>query len=360
MEGYGGIPFLLIQETIMSLTDRIIKGSKLSAVPFTKAPIQNVETADTHIPMLNALLSGKIDGGLVTSGITTLAGPSKHFKSMIGLMLCKAYLDKYEDAVMIFYDCEGGTTPEYVDEIGIPQDRVIYNQIMDIEELKFDMTALLKKSLKPGDKAIIFIDSIGNLASVKEIEDAENEKSVTDMSRAKALKSLYRIITPILKMKLQIPMIQIAHVYDSMDMFSPKKVGGGSGLILASDSVFVIGKKQDKDGKDLVGNDFIIMADKSRFVPEKSKFSLNVKFGEDFIDQYSGLIEQAVEAKLLKKISHPEDGRKKAWRRIGIDDDSHQELSAAGTEEFWKPLLENKEFVKFINSKYSLSSGNVE
>lgn len=35
----------------------------------------------TSVPMINVALSGSIDGGL-TSGLTVLAGPSKHFKCL--------------------------------------------------------------------------------------------------------------------------------------------------------------------------------------------------------------------------------------------------------------------------------------
>ena len=43
------------------------------------------------------------------------------------------------------------------------------------------------EALDRSDRVIIVIDSIGNIASKKEMEDALDEKSVADMSRAKAL-----------------------------------------------------------------------------------------------------------------------------------------------------------------------------
>jgi ribosomal protein L21E len=41
---------------------------------------------------------------------------------------------------------------------------------MNIEELKFDISKQLQE-IKKGDKVIIFIDSVGNLASKKEVKD---------------------------------------------------------------------------------------------------------------------------------------------------------------------------------------------
>ena len=58
---------------------------------------------------------------------------------------------------------------------------MLHTPIANVEELKFDLIAQLEE-LDRTDNVIIVIDSIGNLASKKELEDAINEKSVADMS----------------------------------------------------------------------------------------------------------------------------------------------------------------------------------
>ena len=78
------------------------------------------------------------------------------------------------------------------------QKRVLHT-ITNVEELKFDLIRQLEE-LDRDDDVIVVIDSIGNLASKKELEDTFNEKSVADMSRAKSLKGLFRMTT-YLKMK---------------------------------------------------------------------------------------------------------------------------------------------------------------
>jgi hypothetical protein len=70
------------------------------------------------------------------------------------------------------------------------------------------------------------IDSIGSLSSKKEVDDATDEKSVADMTRAKSIRSLLRIITPHLTMK-DIPCLAVNHVYQTMEMYSKAIVGGG-------------------------------------------------------------------------------------------------------------------------------------
>ena len=96
---------------------------------------------------------------------------------------------------------------------------------MNIEEFKFELMAQLE-GIERGDKVIILIDSIGNLASKKEVEDALSEKAVADMTRAKQLKSLFRMATPYLTMK-DIPMIGINHTYKEQGLFPKDIVGGG-------------------------------------------------------------------------------------------------------------------------------------
>ena len=130
----------------------------------------NVECAHIGIPALDIAFTGELDGGLM-SGLTAVAGPSRVFKSVISLVCAKAYLDKYDDAVMLFYDSEMGASKEYFKSVGIDLDRVLYTPITDIEVLKFELMAQLEQ-IKRGDHVVIVVFSVGNLALKKEVEDA--------------------------------------------------------------------------------------------------------------------------------------------------------------------------------------------
>ena len=164
----------------------------------------------TSIPVINVALSGRLDGGL-TPGLTMWAGPSKHFKTAFSLLMARSYLDKYPDAALLFYDSEFGTPQSYFDSFGIDTERVLHTPITDLEQLKFDVMQQIN-NLDRGDRVMIVIDSIGNLASKKEVEDALEGKSVADMSRAKQIKSLFRMVTPHLTIK-DIPMVVVNHIY---------------------------------------------------------------------------------------------------------------------------------------------------
>lgn len=188
----------------------------------------NKDVITTKIPAFNVALSANIDGGL-TPGLTIIAGPSKHFKSGLALLAAKAYLDKYEDAVVLFYDSEFGTPPAYFQSFGIDTSRVLHTPILNIEQLKFDVVQQLD-NLKRGDRVIIIIDSVGNLASKKEANDALNQNSAADMTRAKELKSIFRIITPHLTAK-DIPMVAIGHIYMTMCLAGDTEIQMADGTI---------------------------------------------------------------------------------------------------------------------------------
>jgi RecA/RadA recombinase len=210
----------------MSLLDKLKKNTTIkdSSVLSKSKFFTDKDVIPTDVPMINVALSGRLDGGLVP-GLTMLAGPSKHFKTAFALLMASAYQRKYPDAVILFYDSEFGTPQKYFETFNIDMDRVLHTPITDVEQLKHDIVNQLL-SIEKNDKVIIVLDSIGNLASRKEVEDATEGKSVADMSRAKQIKSLFRMVTPHLTIK-DIPMVVVNHTYKEIGMFPKDIVGGG-------------------------------------------------------------------------------------------------------------------------------------
>ena len=201
---------------------------------------------------------------------------------------------------------------------------------------------------------IIFIDSVGNLASKKEVEDALDEKSVADMTRARVMKSLWRIVTPHLTTK-DIPCIAVNHTYQTMELYSKAVMSGGTGGMYSANQVFIIGKAQEKDGTELVGYNFTINIEKSRFVREKSKFPFTVTF-EGGIQKYSGLMDIALEGKFVVK---PSNGwYAKVDMQTGEIGDKKR-LADTDSPEFWEPLLCDDKFKEFVRKKYGIAYGNL-
>ena len=301
----------------------------------------------TDIPIINLALSGRVDGGL-TSGLTFLAAPSRHFKSLLGLIMVKAYLDKYPEAVCLFLDSEFGITPEYIRSSGIDPSRILHIPIEHVEQLKFDLVNRLKE-IERGDKVIVFIDSIGNLASKKEVEDAMEEKSVADMTRAKQIKSLFRIITPHFTTK-DIPCIVVNHTYQEQGLYPKTIMGGGTGPMYSANQVFIIGKAQEKDGTELKGYHFTINIEKSRFVKEKSKFPFLVTFDKG-ISKWSGLLDIALDGNFVAK---PSQGWYQAVDQL-TGEMIGNKMRAADldvNDTFWEELLATQKFRNFVENKY--------
>jgi RecA/RadA recombinase len=338
----------------MSILEKIKKNSTIkdSAILAQSKFFTKKDMIPTSIPIINVALSGRLDGGL-TPGLTMWAGPSKHFKTAFSLLMAKSYMDKYEDAVLLFYDSEFGTPQSYFNSFGIDTERVVHTPIMDVEQLKFDIMQQLN-GIERNEHVIIVIDSIGNLASKKEVEDAMDGKSVADMSRAKQMKSLFRMVTPHLTMK-DIPLVVVNHTYKEIGLYPKDIVGGGTGSYYSADNIFILGRQQEKDGTEVTGYNFIINVEKSRYVKEKSKIPVSVSF-DGGLSKWSGLLDLALESGHVIK---PKNGWFQRVDADGVVEEKNYREKDTENKEFWMPILTNKSFYTFVKNKYSIGQGQM-
>ena len=336
----------------MSLLDKLKKNSTIkdAAILSQSKFFAAKDMIQTSIPALNVALSGDLDGGY-TPGLTMWAGPSKHFKTAFSLLMAKAYLEKYEDSVILFYDSEFGTPQSYFSNFAIDTQRVIHTPITDVEQLKFDVMNQLQ-NIERGERVMILVDSIGNLASKKEVEDALDQKSVGDMTRAKQIKSLFRMVTPHLTLK-DIPMVVVNHTYKEIGMFPKDIVGGGTGSYYSADNIYILGRQQEKDGAELVGYNYIINVEKSRYVREKAKIPVTVRF-DGGVSRFSGLLDMALESGHVTK---PSNGW---YAKVDLDtgevEDKKYRLKDTDTSEFWDPVLKQDSFRQWVRDNYQFTS----
>ena len=324
--------------------DKLKKNSKISQTDILSDSkfFTEQDMVQTDVPMVNVALSGSISGG-ITPGMTVLAGPSKHFKTSFALLMASAFLKEKKDGVILFYDSEFGSPQSYFEEFDVDTDRVLHTPVANVEELKFDLVNQLEQ-LTREDNVMIVIDSIGNLASKKELEDALNEKSVADMSRAKALKGLFRMVTPYLTMK-NVPLVAVNHTYKEIGLFPKDVVGGGTGIYYSADNIWIIGRQQDKQGTEIKGYHFVINVDKSRYVKEKSKIPISVSW-EGGVQRYSGLLDVALAGGYVVK---PSNG----WYSVAGDEKKVRQADTL-QKEFWTPIFEETDFADFIKKQYSI------
>lgn len=303
----------------------------------------------THIPALNIAFAGRIDAGF-SAGVTMWAGPSRHFKTLFGLIMVAAYLKKYPEAVCILYDTEFGSPLKYFASVGIDPARVIHTPISSVEQLKSDLVTQLN-GIEYGDKVIVMVDSIGNAASNKEVSDALAGEVKADFTRAKELKSMFRMVMSRLIIK-DIPLVVVNHTYKEMSMHPREIVSGGTGGIYNSDSIFIVGRQQEKDATGLVGYNFIINVEKSRHVKEKSKIPISVTFDEG-LSTWSGLLEIAVELGFVEKAKPGYYHRIEPTTGEVLDSKPFKEVDT-DTADFWIPMLQRTDFQKAVQGKYAL------
>jgi len=232
-------------------------------------------------------------------------------------------------------------------------DRVLHTPLTDIEQLKFDIMQQLQ-DVNRGDKLIIILDSVGNLASKKEVDDALEGKSVADMSRAKQIKSLFRMVTPHLNIK-DISMVVVNHTYKEIGMFPKDIVGGGTGSYYSADNIYIIGRQQEKDGTEVVGYNFIINVEKSRYVKEKSKIPISVSF-DGGISKYSGLLDLAMESGHVVK---PTNGWYSKVDQLTGEIGDKKRIADTSNAEFMDSILKDPKFKEFIKQKYEIAYGNI-
>ena len=333
-----------------ALLDKLKKAGSVKASSILSKSVFFVskEVIPTDLPILNIAFAGDIEGGL-TSGVTIFAGQSKCYKSFLAIYAMKAYMDKYPDSIALFYDSEFGIPTGYMESIGMDLERVIHIPVTNLEELKFDMVQRLEQ-IERGDKVFLMVDSIGNLASKREVDNALAENSAADMTRAKEMKSFFRIITPHITMK-DLPCVIINHTYKEQGLFPKDVVSGGTGVMYSANTVFIITKAQEKQGTDIVGYNFTINIEKSRFVREKAKMTFQVLW-ESGINKYSGLLDIALESGHAQK---PSQG----WitwcnKTTGEVSEKKYRLKDTYSEEFWNNILNDESFKEYIKCRYQL------
>lgn len=257
--------------------------------------IKDEETyVDTGSYIFNALVSGSIYGGVSGNKITALVGESGCGKTFYALAIVKNFLDNHPDGYCLYFDTESAITKSLLESRGIDLKRVIVLNVVTIEEFRSKalkaVDIYLKKDKSERKPCMFVLDSLGMLSSTKEISDTLAEKDSRDMTKAQLIKGAFRMLT--LKLgQADIPMIVTNHVYDSMSMYSPKEISGGSGLRYAASTIVYLSKSKEKDGTDVIGVIIKSKTYKSRLSKENQEVETRLYYDERGLDRYYGLLE---------------------------------------------------------------------
>ena len=303
----------------MDFLSQVIKDSKneFASIAADGVAAGDIESyIDTGSYVFNALVSGSLFGGIPSNKITALAGESGTGKTFFCLSVVRHFLSTDPDAGVIYFETESAISKQMIESRNIDSKRLVIFPVDTIEEFRTQAVRIIDKYMeqpKEERKPLMFVlDSLGMLATNKEVEDAANEKNVSDMTKAQLIKSVFRILT--LKLgKANIPMLVTNHTYDVVGAYVPtKEMGGGSGLKYSASTIVYLSKKKEKDGTELVGNIIKCEAKKSRLTREGSKVETRLFFDERGLQQHYGLLELGERAGIWKNVAgrYEIDGKK--------------------------------------------------
>jgi RecA/RadA recombinase len=246
-----------------------------------------IDTGNYH---LNACVSGSLFGGWPNNRACSIAGPSGTGKTYLILNSVREAIDMGYNVV--FYDSEAAVDKDLMKKFGIDTSKVNYQPINTVQDFRTSVTTItgrmqeVKRAGGEVPKIMIILDSAGNLATAKEIDDARTGSDKSDMTRSKILKSIFRIImTPMADLK--IPFLFTNHTYQTQDFISRQVAGGGTGPEYAASIVLFLNKAQLKEGGEKAGIIVTAKPNKNRFAkPNPIKFHLHYTQG---MNKYVGL-----------------------------------------------------------------------
>ena len=294
----------------MNFLQQVIKDSKNEYASLVSDGVAagDVESfVDTGSYVFNALVSGSLFGGIPSNKITAIAGESGTGKTFFCLSVVRNFLNSNPDAGVIYFETESALNKQMIESRKIDSKRMVIFPIDTIEEFRTQAVRIIDKYIeqpKEERKPLMFVlDSLGMLATNKEVQDATDDKNVRDMTKAQLTKSVFRVLT--LKLgKANMPMLVTNHTYDVIGSYVPQKeMGGGSGLKYSASTIIYLSKKKEKDGTDLVGNIIKCEAKKSRLTREGSKVETRLFFDERGLEKYYGMLELGERAGIWKNVA---------------------------------------------------------
>ena len=262
---------------------------------------------DTGSYIFNAMVSGSIYGGVSSNKITAIAGESSTGKTFFSLAVVKNFLDSNPDGYCLYFDTEAAVNKGLLESRGLDLSRVVVVNVVTIEEFRSKalraVDIYLKTPIDERKPCMFVLDSLGMLSTEKEIRDALDDKQVRDMTKSQLVKGAFRMLT--LKLgQANVPLIVTNHTYDVIGAYVPtKEMGGGSGLKYAASTIIYLGKKKEKDGKEVIGNIIKAKTHKSRLSKENKEVLIRLYYDERGLDRYYGLLELGEIGGLWKNVA---------------------------------------------------------
>ena len=303
---------------------------------------------DTGSFSLNALTSGSMYGGVPSNKITCFAGSEAVGKTFITLSIAKNFLDLDKKNLVIYFESEGALTKDMIEERGLDIDRIGLFPVATVEEFRTQCVRIIENSGKNEGKMMIFLDSLGNLSTMKEMGDVAGGSDKRDMTRPGMIRGTFRTLSLMLS-KHNIPLIITNHTYDAIgSMFPKKEISGGGGIKYAASTIVTLARRKHKDGTEVIGNIIKAKLVKGRMTKEESVIEMMLDYQKG-LDKYYGLVSIAEKYGIFKKVSTRfETPSGKAFEKTIVNDPEKY---------FTKDVMEQLEKAVFKEFNYGSKRG---
>jgi RecA/RadA recombinase len=242
--------------------------------------------------ILNACMTGSLFKGIPNNRSICLSGESGVGKTYLILNICREAQKK--GYFIVFYDSENAVDEDLAVNFGIDLSMFRYEPVQTVQEFRSNSTTLVDTLIAQKEegneipKVLIALDSVGNLATQKEIDDAKSYSDKSDMSRAKVIKSIFRILMSKLGI-IQGSFLFSNHIYQTLDLYAQTVQAGGGGIKYGASIIVNFSKAKLKEGASQTGIVVTAKPDKNRFCkPTVVKFHISYDHG---MNPYVGLEE---------------------------------------------------------------------
>lgn len=263
---------------------------------------------NTGSKTVNAIMSGKLDGGFPKNRVTVVAGESMTGKTFFAMGTAKNAIN--EGLIPVVFDAEGAWDKKSCQDFGLDPEEVLHVPVFTLEKCR-NQVHLLAEYIKENNlqnKYVFIIDSISQLEAEQNINRQEKDNTSIDMgSTPRGVKSLVKTCTRV-SIEMGITVIIIAHVYDDPGAMFPsieKNIPGGKALRYLPSVVLQLArsplaagdaKVKDGDGKLTAGQKKIGgvilrgLTVKNRFIKSHLEAESYLSF-ETGLHPYFGLIQ---------------------------------------------------------------------
>ena len=250
-------------------------------IPRGKLRIENY--LNTGFNLLNFILSGEFKKGIPEGQIVMFAGEEMTGKTLFAALT--AVQAEKESYLVLWLDSEGAVDDEYFDRIGMGE-HFIYKRVGTIEDVQNILLTALKKAKVRNARLFIVLDSLGNIASMKEVADSQKGEIKSDMGqRAKGIRSAFRRISPLIFETKSI-FILINHIYKGVGPYDADRPSGGLAPLYLSGIVLMFKRSTPREGKMHI----YVESLKNRFYIPKIRVHFTLEFQKG-ISEEEGLIE---------------------------------------------------------------------